>query len=52
MPILLSLAAQGRIDPGRFISRRYRIGEATAAFDALERGEVIGRSIVVADDAA
>jgi Zn-dependent alcohol dehydrogenase len=52
MPILLSLAAQGRIDPGRFISRRYPIGEATAAFDALERGEVIGRSIIVADDAA
>jgi succinate semialdehyde reductase (NADPH) len=52
MPILLSLAAQGRIDPGQFISRRYPIGEATAAFDALERGEVIGRSIIVGDDAA
>jgi Zn-dependent alcohol dehydrogenase len=52
MPILLSLAGQGRIDPGRFISRRYPIGEATTAFDALERGEVIGRSIIVADDAS
>jgi succinate semialdehyde reductase (NADPH) len=52
MPILLSLAAQGRIDPGRFISRRYPISEANTAFDALARGEVIGRSIIVADDAA
>jgi S-(hydroxymethyl)glutathione dehydrogenase/alcohol dehydrogenase len=51
MPILLSLVAQGRIDPGRFISRRYPISEATTAFDALERGEVIGRSIIVAGTA-
>jgi Zn-dependent alcohol dehydrogenase len=52
MPILLSLAAQGRIDPGQFISRRYPIEEALTAFDALDRGEVIGRSIIVANSAA
>lgn len=52
MPLLLALAASGRIDPGRFISRRYPLEQAAAAFEALERGEVIGRSIIVGKDAA
>ncbi len=52
MPVLLQLAAQGRIDPGRFITRRYPLAQASVAFDALARGEVIGRSIIVSDGEA
>ena len=52
MPMLIALVAAGRIDPGRFISRRYRLDETPAAFEALDRGEIIGRAIVVAEETA
>ena len=50
MPMLLALAAAGRIDPGSFITRRFRLGEVRDAFAALAAGEVIGRSVVVFDE--
>jgi succinate semialdehyde reductase (NADPH) len=49
MPVLLDLAAAGRIDPGGFITRRYSMDEVGVALRALERGEVIGRAVVVAE---
>lgn len=51
MPQLLALAAAGRIDPTRFVTRRYRLEETADAFAALDRGEILGRAIVVASDA-
>lgn len=50
MPKLLALARSGKIDPGRFVTRRYGLDEVADAFSALDRGEIIGRAIIVADD--
>lgn len=47
MPELIRLAADGKIDVARSISRRYPLGEVETAFRALDRGEIIGRAIVV-----
>lgn len=47
MPLLLSLAHNGAIAPERTITRRYPLAEASAAYAALDRGEIIGRAIVV-----
>jgi succinate semialdehyde reductase (NADPH) len=52
MPQLLALARAGRIDPGRFVTRRYRLDETAEAFAALDRGDIVGRAIVVADEVA
>jgi len=47
VPALLRMAARGVIDPARTISRRYTLAEAPQAYDALNRGEIVGRAIVV-----
>jgi succinate semialdehyde reductase (NADPH) len=47
MPVLLRLAQTGAVDPGRTITRRYALEQTPSAFDALNRGEVVGRAIVV-----
>ena len=47
MPDLIRLAAEGRIDVRASITRRYRLSEANDAFQAMERGEIVGRAIVV-----
>ena len=46
MPRLLELAADGRISLGDTISREVGLDEAAAIFDALDRGEVVGRAVV------
>jgi succinate semialdehyde reductase (NADPH) len=46
MPRLLELAAGGRISLGDTISREVGLDEAAAIFDALDRGEVVGRAVV------
>lgn len=46
LPELLGLAARGRIDVTEGITRRYVLAEADAAYQALERGDVVGRAIV------
>jgi len=35
------------IAPGRTISRRFSLDDAARAYDALNRGEIVGRAIVV-----
>ncbi|MDR2378109.1 MAG: alcohol dehydrogenase catalytic domain-containing protein [Bifidobacteriaceae bacterium] len=50
MPVVLSLAASGAIDPSAAVTRRYRFEHAWQAYQDLDRGEVIGRAIVVAAD--
>jgi len=47
MPELLALAAAGKIDVRASITRRYPLGKVQEAFEAMERGEIIGRAIVV-----
>ncbi len=48
VPILLEMARRGMIGPQRTISRRYSLGEVACAYEALSRGEIVGRAIVVA----
>lgn len=47
MPEIIKLVAAGHIDPTRAISRRFRLEEADQAYQALNRGEIIGRATVV-----
>jgi succinate semialdehyde reductase (NADPH) len=49
VPALLRLAERGVIDPARTISRRYTLAEAPRAYEALDRGEIVGRAIVMMD---
>jgi S-(hydroxymethyl)glutathione dehydrogenase/alcohol dehydrogenase len=46
MPEIVSLAARGLIDVSRAISRRYRFDQCAEAYQALGRGEILGRAIV------
>lgn len=46
MPEIVSLAERGRLDVKKTVTRRYRLEEAGEAYSALDRGEVVGRSIV------
>ena len=47
MPELLRLAAGGLIRPSASITRRVPLEEVDATYGALERGEILGRAIVV-----
>lgn len=49
VPDVLRLAATGQIDVTQPISRRYRLDQAEEAYQALNRGEIIGRAIIVMD---
>ena len=49
IPALLRLAVRRVIDPARTISRRYTLAQAPQAYDALSRGEIVGRAIVVTE---
>lgn len=47
MPELIRLAARGRVDVREMVTRRYRLEETAEAYAAMERGEILGRAIVV-----
>src|SRR6185295_2013391 len=47
MPELIALAAAGKVDVRASISRRYRLEQINEAYDAMEKGEIVGRAIVV-----
>lgn len=47
MPELIAMAAAGRIDVGASITRRYALDQVNEAYEAMERGEIVGRAIVV-----
>ena len=47
MPELIAMAAAGRIDVRASISRRYRLDQVNEAYEAMQRGEILGRAIVV-----
>ena len=43
----LRLAAAGVIAPQNIVTRRYALDDADDAYQALARGEIVGRAIVV-----
>jgi S-(hydroxymethyl)glutathione dehydrogenase/alcohol dehydrogenase len=47
VPALLRMAKLGTVASERTISRRYALDEVPAAYAALQRGEIVGRAIVV-----
>ncbi len=47
MPNVLRLASSGQVGVSNAITRRYPLAEADQAYQALNRGEIIGRAIVV-----
>lgn len=47
VPALIRLLAAGRLDLGGMISRRVPLGEAPETYQALDRGEVLGRAVVL-----
>lgn len=47
MPEILKLAAKGVIKPQNIVTRTYSLAEVDTAYQALARGEIVGRAIVV-----
>jgi S-(hydroxymethyl)glutathione dehydrogenase/alcohol dehydrogenase len=47
MPEILRLAALGTFRPETIVTTRFTLDEADAAYAALDRGEILGRAIVV-----
>jgi len=47
MPEIIRLAAQGVFRPETMVTRRFPLAQADAAYQALARGEIVGRAIVV-----
>ena len=46
LPEVIALARSGAVDVSRSVTRRYRLDQAAEAYDALIRGEIVGRAIV------
>jgi len=46
MPRLLALIERGVLRPDAAVTRRYPLDEAPDAYEALDRGEIVGRAIV------
>ena len=47
MPEIIRLAAQGVFRPEAMVTQRFTLDDADAAYQALARGEIVGRAIVV-----
>jgi S-(hydroxymethyl)glutathione dehydrogenase/alcohol dehydrogenase len=47
MPEIIRLAARGTFRPETIVTRRYPLDEADAAYQALDRGDILGRAIVI-----
>lgn len=47
MPEIIRLAAGGIFRPETIVTRRFSLDDADAAYTALDRGEILGRAIVV-----
>ena len=47
MPEIIRLAARGVFGTEKIITQRFPLVEADAAYQALNRGEIVGRAIVV-----
>jgi S-(hydroxymethyl)glutathione dehydrogenase/alcohol dehydrogenase len=51
LPPLIDLVARGEVSTEQLVTQRFRLETAAAAYDALARGEITGRAIVVVDEA-
>jgi S-(hydroxymethyl)glutathione dehydrogenase/alcohol dehydrogenase len=49
MPEILRLAARGVFRPEAIVTKTYALDEADAAYTALDRGEILGRAVVVTE---
>ena len=49
LPAVADIAATGGFDTDRLVTRRYALDDADAAYQALARGEITGRAVVVMD---
>lgn len=49
LPEILRLVESGQLSVSRLITRRYGLEEAGEAYQSLNRGEIVGRAIVVMD---
>jgi len=47
MPEIIRLAAKGIFRPETMVTQRFSLTETDAAYQALARGEIVGRAIVV-----
>jgi S-(hydroxymethyl)glutathione dehydrogenase/alcohol dehydrogenase len=47
MPEILRLAARGTFRPETIVTERFRLTQANQAYQALARGEIVGRAIVI-----
>jgi succinate semialdehyde reductase (NADPH) len=47
MPEVIRLASRGAFRPEKMVTRRFRLAECDEAYQALARGEIVGRAIVV-----
>ena len=50
IPAILRLARDGHLDVRQPVTRRYSLDDVDTAYQALNRGEIVGRAIVVMDD--
>jgi S-(hydroxymethyl)glutathione dehydrogenase/alcohol dehydrogenase len=47
MPRLLQMIERGILRPHESVSRRFTLEESPEAYAALDRGEIVGRAVVV-----
>lgn len=52
LPAVIELVARATVSTEQLVGRRFTLEEAGAAYEALDRGEITGRAIVVVDEAA
>ncbi len=52
MPQLINLVRQGVVRPRDVITRRYDLDRADEAYQALARGEIVGRAVIEMDQAS
>jgi S-(hydroxymethyl)glutathione dehydrogenase/alcohol dehydrogenase len=52
VPEVVKLVARGEVSTEQLVTQRFRLETAGDAYDALSRGEVTGRAIVVMDESA
>lgn len=50
LPKLVDIASRGEFDVQPLITRRYPLAEANEAYQALARGEIVGRALIVMDN--
>ncbi|MDJ0270239.1 MAG: alcohol dehydrogenase catalytic domain-containing protein [Aigarchaeota archaeon] len=49
MPTILKLTSKGAVDLAKSVTRRYKLEQVNEAYDALNRGEIVGRAIIETD---